>query len=193
MGPDREAFVAYPNRRAMVVVVASLAPLVAAILASQLLHPAAPFGLRLFALLVLIALAIGIAVCLRLALQKRPVLIVDRHGFTWTRWSDRPIPWEAVERWQRKRYLFNDYLTIWLKDPSAHPGKPIQRLLGFGNRKLNFGHVTIATGMDRSFEEMMRAFSDFAPKPPLPEDPRLARRLLSARAREERRRAEGGS
>lgn len=193
MGPEREAFVAYPNRRAMVVVIAGMAPLVAAIVAAQVLHPAAPLVLRVFALLVLTPVVIGMFVCLRLALQNRPVLTIDRHGFTWTRWSDRPIPWDAVERWQRKRYLFNDYLTIWLKDPSAYPGKPIQRLLSIGNRGLNFGHVTIATGMDRSFEEMMRAFTDFAPKPPLPEDPRLARRLLRARAREEQRRAEGGS
>ncbi|WP_458096811.1 hypothetical protein [Roseomonas sp. WA12] len=167
--------------------IAGLAPLISAITAALIVHPASPLGLKIFAVLVVTPLLAWMAINLRLALQSRPLLIVDEAGVTWSRWSEQTIPWDAVERWQRRRYLMSDYVTVWLKDPSAHPPSLVQRLMSWGNRGLNFGHVTISGGgMDRSYTEMARAFADFAPKPPLPDDPRLARRLAAARAREER-------
>jgi hypothetical protein len=192
MQPDRPPLVAYPNRRGSVVVIAGMAPIVCAITAALIVHPASPTVLRIIGSLTVAPMLLGMVTLLRLSLQRRPLLVIDERGVTWSRWSDRTIPWEAVERWQRRHFIMNDYVTFWLKDQSAYPPFPIQRLMSWGNRRLNFGHVTISgAGMDRSFAELTRAFADFAPKPPLPDDPRLARRLAAARAREERRRTSG--
>lgn len=192
MQPQRPPFVAYPNRRGSVVMIAGMAPLVCAITAALIVHPASPLGLKIFASLIVAPLLVWMAINLRLALQRKPLLVIDERGVSWSRWSGRMIPWEAMERWQRRRYIMSDYVTVWLKDQSAHPPSLVQWLISWGNRGLNFGHVTISGGgMDRSFAEMAAAFADFAPKPPLPDDPRLARRLAAARAREERGRTPG--
>ncbi|MBP0492903.1 hypothetical protein [Roseomonas indoligenes] len=184
MKPERPAFVAYPNRRSMVVVIAAMAPLVSLILAALVVHPAAPLVLRIISALIAAPIVVWMVLSLILALQRRPLLVIDAAGVTWSRWSDRPIPWNALEHWQRRRYINSDFVTIWLKDPAAYRPGPLQRFQAWGNRGLGFGHLTLSGGgMDRSFTEMAQAFADFAPKPPLPDDPRLARRLAAARAR----------
>ncbi|WP_424810899.1 hypothetical protein [Roseococcus sp. YIM B11640] len=178
----RPPFRAYAYRRGLVILIAVMMPLVAPCFTATVLLPDAPLALRILGLVVLLPIIVWMLLSVGMLFDSRPVLEVDEHGFLWRRWSETPIPWSAVDRWQARPHMGIAYVTVWLKDPASNPPGWVHAILRPGNKWLGMGDVTIpGGGLDRGFDEVAAAFGHFAPKPPLPLEPRLARRLEAAR------------
>ncbi|WP_159999772.1 hypothetical protein [Roseomonas sp. 18066] len=181
-------FVARPARRQALVVLAILMPILVFGAIGLPLHPEAPAVMRGIGLLILLPLAAWAVQCLRALLDQRPLIALDAEGLLWRRWSGQRIPWSAFGPWQERGIGFGPMLCFWLARPADHPPGMLQGLLRPANRWLGFGDIALsAAGTDRRFEELAAALRRFAPPPPLPADPALARRVLKARARQARR------
>lgn len=180
-------FQARSSKLQTLVVMAMIWPILVTGAVNLPLHPTAPLAVRVIGALIVLPLVIWLVLCLRALAADGPVIEVDRHGLTWRRWSPEPIPWSAVERWRVKSWMGSRFVTLWLKDRRAHPATTINGWLAPGNRALGFGDITLNTGgTDQDFEALVEAVRAHAPLPPLPEDPRLARRLARARERDRR-------
>ena len=183
-------FTAYSSRLQLLVVTAGVLPLVVIGAVSLPLLPGAPLAARLIGLVILAPLLTWLAINVRLVFFRKPIIEVDGEGLLWRRWSRKRIGWDAVQRWQVRRHMGIAFVTLWLHQPSEYRSTTIHRLLAPANKWLGMGDVTLnAGGTNRSFEELAAAIGRYAPPPELPEDPRLARRLLAAR--EKRGRAAG--
>lgn len=177
-------FRAHASRRGLVILIAVLMPLVASCFSATVLLPGHPLALRIAGVAILLPLIIWMGLSAGMLFDRRPILEIDEQGLLWRRWSDSRIPWSAVDRWQTRPHMGNAFVTLWLRDWRAHPPGWVHAILRPGNKWLGMGDVTIpGGGMDRGFDEMAAAFAHFAPRPPLPLDPRLARRLEAARQR----------
>lgn len=177
-------FVARSSKLQILVVMASILPILVVGAVNLPLHPSAPFAVRIIGGLILLPFLIWMLLCLKALAGDGPVIEIDRKGLLWHRWSPQRIPWSAVERWQVKSWMGATFVTLWLKDRHAYPSTTINAWIAPGNRALGFGDITLnAGGTDRDFEELVAAFRTHAPLPPLPPDPRLARRLAAARER----------
>lgn len=182
-------FRAYVSRKQAVVLLAAFVPMVVLFTWNLPLHPDLPMAGRVLAALVVLptfALVVGPVQSL---LATGPQLEVSPEGILWRNWSGQLIQWGSVDRWGVKRFFGFSYVTLWLKDPDAFRPATFGGWLQRSNRWLGFGDIAINPGgTNRSFEQLAEAFSAIAPKPPLPVEPKLARRLAQARARQERRR-----
>lgn len=182
--PAETGLRAYVSRLQLLTAMACLLPLLVIGFCALTLLPGAPLAVRLIGLVILAPMAIWLLIALRLLALREPLIEINRHGLLWRRWSGRRIDWQAVAHWRVKHHLGIGFVTFWLKDPAAHRATTIQRLLAPGNRMLGMGDVTLnAAGTACSFEALVEAIRRHAPPPDLPEDPRLARRLLAARRR----------
>lgn len=177
-------FRAYASRRGLVILIAVMMPLVASGFTALVLLPGNPLALRIVGLAILLPLVIWMLLSAGMLLDRRPVLEIDEQGLLWRRWSETRIPWSAVERWQARPHMGTAYLTLWLRETGAPPPSWVHAILRPGNKWLGMGDVTIpGGGLDRGFDDMAAALAHFAPRPPLPLEPRLARRLEKARQR----------
>lgn len=183
-------FTAYSSRLQLIVVTAGMLPIVVIGAMSLPLLPGAPLAARLIGLVILAPVVTWLMINMRLVFFQKPVIEIDGDGLLWRRWSRKRIGWDAVRSWQVKRHMGVEFVTLWLHDPSEHRSTTVHRLLTPGNRWLGMGDVTLnAGGTNRSFDDLAAAIGRYAPPPELPDDPRLARRLLAAR--EKRGRAAG--
>jgi hypothetical protein len=181
-------FTAYVSRLKLLVAMAAFLPILVIGLMAMPLHPGAPLAMRLIGAVILAPLLVWFLLALRLLALSLPVIEMDAEGLIWRRWSARRIPWSAIERWQVKSTLGIPFATLWLADRRAYPPLPIQRLLAIGNRWLGYGDLTLnASGTDGEFADLVAALQQRLP-PPLPAQPRLARRLTRARERAQARR-----
>ncbi len=181
------SFRAYGSKKQALVVIAAFAPMLTSFAWALVINSTYPIAVRLgFALLIGVSALILVGPLHRLV-TRGPVLEVGEDGFCWRGWSGETIPWEAVERWKPVTYLGTRYVTLWLCDPARHPASTAARWTQWANGWFGQGDISIpGGGLNRSFDDIARAFGRLAPKPPLPDDPRLARRLQRARDRRDR-------
>lgn len=186
--PTAEApFTAYASRLQLLTVSAGILPLITIGMVSLPLLPGAPLAARLIGLLIVLPVITWLLINLRLLAFRKPIIEIDQHGLLWRRWSPRPIDWSAIQRWQVKRHMGIEFVTLWLHDPSQHRSTTIHRLLAPFNKRLGMGDIAInAGGTHRSFDELVAAIARYAPAPALPTDPRLARRIQAARDKRQR-------
>lgn len=183
-GQYTETFYGYASRKQAVVMIAGFTPLLTLLAWSAVINASDPMVLRLAFFALTGTSALLLVGPLHRLLVRGPIITVDARGFKWRGWSGKTIPWEAVDRWKTTRCLNIRYVTIWLRDPRDHRSTTPARWTQWANSWLKQGHISIPEGgLRQSHEEVASAFSRFAPKPPFPDDPRLARRLLRSRNR----------
>lgn len=109
------------------------------------------------------ACAVGWLVMLA-TLRGRPLIEVDSGGILWRRWSDAPIPWDAIAEMQTMAMQGQTFLVLRLFEPERYRStKMLGRLAGI-NKAMGFGDIAIsALGTDRSFAELVAAVQRFAP------------------------------
>jgi hypothetical protein len=179
-------FRAYASRKQALVVIAALAPMIVLAAWVLVINSHFPPAVRLVFGLMILVFALILVGPIRGLLMSGPMLQVSSDGFRWRAWSDATIPWDGVEKWAVKGLLGTRYVTVWLLEPAQYPATTAARWTQRYNGWLGHGHISIpGGGMNRPPEDTEAAFRAFAPKAPLPADPRLARRL--ARARDRRR------
>lgn len=181
---DRSApsFKAYASQKQALVVVASLAPMISLMAWVLVINSTFPIAVRIGFGLMIGFFALILVGPSRAFRTQGPMLEVGPEGFRWQAWSAGTIPWDAVERWKVTSTLGNPYVTIWFHEPSRYPATTTARWTQYFNGWVSQGHMAVpAGGLNRRFEEIAAAFKTFAPKAPLPTDPRLARRLENAR------------
>lgn len=83
--------------------------------------------------LLLIFLPLQISV-VRNVLDKRDRLVVDAEGLLWRPWSERVIPWSAIQRVTHTTAVGQDYVGLWLKDPDQHGATGLTRLLSWHSK-----------------------------------------------------------
>lgn len=170
-------FQTWASKKQALVSIAAVTPFLTGLTWTLVVNSTYPMGIRL-----LFATMIGIFALILVGPLHRlftcgPTLEINEHGFMWRGWSPRQIPWEAVERWKQVSYLGTRYITVWLRDPHRYPSSTAAGWTQWANGWLGQGHISIPSGaLNSSFDEIVTAFGRFAPKPPLPSDPRLARR-----------------
>jgi hypothetical protein len=94
-------------------------------------------------------------------------IVVDDQGIFWKQWSQRTIPWLAIQAIERRRVRSEQFVCLTLDDPSRHPSDGLLGRLAGTNRTFGFGHVAITMqGTDKSIAEMIAAIERFSPEGP---------------------------
>lgn len=98
----------------------------------------------------------------------REWIVVDRFGFLWRQWSERPIPWSAISSFQiQKQHVrwpaYVRHLCIYLNDPAQHPRTTWRgRFFGRG-WNMGFGDITVTTiGTEVTVDELLEAMEHFS-------------------------------
>lgn len=87
---------------------------------------------------------------------------LDDDGVLSREWSDRPVPWDAIDCAQTHRLHGRNLLAVYLRDPAGHPPTRWQGRLSGHNRRLGFGEINLsATGTDKRFDELVAAFERY--------------------------------
>ena len=90
-------------------------------------------------------------------------IVIDEAGLTWRQWSDEHIPWSAIAGIDEYRIRRQHMFAVHLHDPDAHPPSRFLGKIAAAQAGMGRGHFSIvATGMDRSAEEIRDAFDRFA-------------------------------
>lgn len=180
---DRDlSFRAYASKKQAAVVIASLAPMISIMTWVLVLNASFPIVARIIYAVILLLFALVLVSPLRGLISRGPILCLTRNGIMWQSWSHETIPWAAVERWRMKSFLGITYLSVWLNEAERYPAARLSHWTYRLNHLFKLGQIAIpCAGMNRGSKEIEEAFAALAPRPPLPTDPRLARRLARAR------------
>jgi hypothetical protein len=124
----------------------------------------APFWLPLIGWVSILFFGFCGVIGVRRLFDRRPAIIVDRHGILARAWSDQVIPWSAMAGMQVLTVERTKMLCIDLVDPAAHPSTTIMGKAAKLNKAFNFGDMSVATtGTDQSFDALMQAVNRFQP------------------------------
>lgn len=182
-----EPFLAHASRLQALVAISAFLPLTVIGFLALPLAPDAPLWARIMGLVIVAPIVVFLATRLKLLIVTAPTLEISPAGLLWRGWSETLIPWSAVARWRTKTYFGHQQATFWLHEPSLYPSSTVNGLINPGNKWLGFGDITLnAGGTNRDFAELAAALTQFAPLPPLPDDPRHRRKILQARQRSAR-------
>ena len=120
-----------------------------------IIYAAAVLGLPFF--------AVGTVMLARMLFSTAVQVRVDGRGIYWSRWSDDPIPFSAIQDAWPFVIANQPMLCLALRDPGSYPAKsPVLRMSAKANRSMGAGDVAISmTGLDRSHSELMDAFSQW--------------------------------
>ena len=101
---------------------------------------------------------------LRQFARSEPVMEIGRDGISWRRWSDRTIPWAAIERAEVTRMANQPFLALWLSDPVRYGSTTLLGRMQGANKAMGFGDIALSVqGTNRSFDEMVEAVQAHAP------------------------------
>lgn len=96
--------------------------------------------------------------------RTQPVIEVGPDGVLWRRWSDQRVPWLAINRAAVRRVRSEQFVCLWLADPSAYPARRWLGKLSRLNKALGFGDLPLATGgLDRRTDELVAAIEAYRP------------------------------
>ncbi|MGY4397996.1 hypothetical protein ACVWZA_003198 [Sphingomonas sp. UYAg733] len=158
-------FVAHVSRwRSGLMVLGALAFVIAAgvIIRTEGATDRLAFGIGWLAALFFGACALAGA---RQLLRTGPVMEIDARGILWRRWSDERIPWTAIVRAESKAMGRQRFLALWLQDPGRYRSGHVLGKLAGANKAMGFGDIALsASGIDRSFEQLVAAFDRYAPE-----------------------------
>jgi hypothetical protein len=91
-------------------------------------------------------------------------ILIDGRGLTWRQWSDEHIPWSAVRGIDEYGIRGQTMFAVHLVDPKAHPPTRLLGKIAAAQARMSRGDFTIiATGTDRSADELREALSLRAP------------------------------
>lgn len=94
----------------------------------------------------------------RAIFDRRPQLVVGRHGILWRKWSDTEIPWSEVTRIDLKRIVLSDFICILVRDRKRVPGSGLEKIVAPINRLLQNGDISIpVVGLDTPKDAIMAA------------------------------------
>jgi hypothetical protein len=160
-----ERFVARPSRfRILLLILGSLGFVALGVWIAGLLGPPPRPGKEFAGWLSILFFGLCFVVGLFRLFERGDVIVVDRQGLFWRRWSDATIPWSAIRSIEPRSIRRNRFLCLWLHDHRQFPpGSWIGRA-GAANRALGFGDIAITTaGTDRRFDELLAALERHAP------------------------------
>ena len=96
--------------------------------------------------------------------EHQDLIVVDRNGLYWRRWSQATIPWSAIEWIEPRTVRRNRFLCIHLKDRSQFPTGRLTAWGSAANRSLGYGDFAMTTlGTDRTLDELLAALRRHAP------------------------------
>ena len=162
------AFRAYGSRKQALIVIAALAPMLTGMGWTLVVNSTYPLGVRLFFASMLVLFALVLVGPVHRLIIRGPSLEVGVDGFRFRGWSAEKIGWDAVDRWKPITYLGIRYVTIWLHEPHQHRATTAARRTQRANGWFGHGDISITGGgLNRSSDEVVRAFKQYAPKAPL--------------------------
>ena len=165
MNQSSMSFRAYGSRKQALVVIAALPPMLTGMGWTLVVNSTYPLGIRLFFAAVLGLFALVLVGPVHRLVTQGPMLEVSVDGFRWRGWSTETISWDAVERWKTTTYLGIRYVTIWLHEPHRHRSTTAARWTQGVNAWFGHGDISLTGGgLNRSSDEVIRAFKQFAPK-----------------------------
>ena len=165
MNQSSMSFRAYGSRKQALVVIAALTPMLTGMGWTLVVNSTYPLGIRLFFAAILGLFALVLVGPVHRLVTQGPMLEVSVDGFRWRGWSTETIPWNAVERWKTNTYLGIRYITIWLHEPHRHRSTTAARWTQGVNAWFGHGDISLTGGgLNRSSDEIIRAFKQVAPK-----------------------------
>lgn len=94
----------------------------------------------------------------RAIFDRRPQLVIGRHGILWRKWSATEIPWSEVTGIDLKRIVLSDFICILVRDRKRVPGSGLEKVVAPINRLLQNGDISIpVVGLDTPKETIMAA------------------------------------
>lgn len=100
----------------------------------------------------------GAAIVVRQLFRSGPVMEIDEHGVLWQRWSSQVIPWPAIAKAEPRAISGQQFLCLWLEEPSRYPAKSTLGKLASLNKGMGFGDIALSVqGTDQSFDRLVEA------------------------------------
>jgi hypothetical protein len=94
----------------------------------------------------------------RAIFDRRPQLVVGRHGILWRKWSATEIPWSEVTDIDFKRIVLSDFICILVRDRKRVPGSGLEKFVAPINRLMQNGDISIPLiGLDTPKDTIMAA------------------------------------
>jgi hypothetical protein len=94
----------------------------------------------------------------RAVFDRRPQLVIGRHGILWRKWSATEIPWSEVTDIDFKRIVLSDFICILVRDRKRVPGSGLEKFVAPINRLMQNGDISIPlTGLDTPKDTIMAA------------------------------------
>lgn len=94
----------------------------------------------------------------RAIFDRRPQLVIGRHGILWRKWSATEIPWSEVTNIDFKRIVLSNFICILVRDRKRVPGSGLEKFVAPINRLMRNGDISIPlTGLDTPKDTIMAA------------------------------------
>lgn len=103
----------------------------------------------------------------RAVFDRRPQLVIGRHGILWRKWSAVEIPWSEVTDIALKTIILSEFICISVRDRKRVPGSGLEKFVAPINRLMQNGDISIPlVGLDTPKDTIMAAVDrDFRGKP----------------------------
>ncbi len=96
----------------------------------------------------------------RAVFDRRPQLVIGRHGILWRKWSATAIPWSEITAIDLKRIVLSDFICILVRDRKRVPGSGLEKVVAPLNRLLQNGDISIpVVGLDTPKDAIMEAIA----------------------------------